>query len=268
MSRVGFVGAGRMGGPMVARLTRAGHQVRALGRSADRCAAIKELAAQPVTTTAELVNGADLVVVCVFTDQQVNEVCGAELLGAMREGAVLVIHTTASPRTVEAIATAAPHIDVVDAPVSGGPHDVAAGRVTLFVGGDDRPVDRIRPVLACYGDPVLHVGPLGAGQRVKLVNNAMFAAQIGLVAEAVSLGARLGVAESTLLRALPHGSAGSRPLSGIAAAGSVAAFTRAVGGFVGKDIAAIRATVTDLGGLEHLVNRGLSCSPHSEGECR
>ena len=74
----------------------------------------------------------------------------------MSPDAVLVVHTTGSPRTAQAIA--ARGVDVVDAPVSGGPHDVAAGRVTLFVGGEDDAVTRVRPLLSTYGDPVLHVG--------------------------------------------------------------------------------------------------------------
>ncbi len=74
------------------------------------------------------------------------------------------------------------------------------------------PWHELRPILGCYGDPVLHVGPIGAGQTVKLVNNALFAAQIGLLAEAVRLGERLGVPESTVLGALAHGSATSRVL--------------------------------------------------------
>jgi 3-hydroxyisobutyrate dehydrogenase-like beta-hydroxyacid dehydrogenase len=98
-----------------------------------------------------------------------------------------VLHTTGSPRTAQAIAArATPRgIGVVDCPVSGGPHDIAAGHVTLLAGGDGADIDRVRPVLAAYGDPMLHVGPLGAGQGVKLVNNAVFAANIGLLAEAV-----------------------------------------------------------------------------------
>lgn len=263
MSRVGVIGMGRMGSPMVARLCDAGHDVRVLGRSAERRVAIKELAAESVTTIAELACG-DVVIVCVFTDEQVDEVCmRSGLLAAMPERSVLVVHTTGSPHTVEAIAAAASHVDVVDAPVSGGPHDVAAGRVTLFVGGCDDAVERSRPVLACYGDPIVHVGPTGAGQRVKLINNAVFAAQVGLVTEAVHLAGRLGVAESTLLDALPHGSAGGCAIGSIAAAGSVSAFTRTVGDFLGKDVAVIRKTIGDLGILEDLANAALSCPPHS-----
>ena len=150
-------------------------------------------------------DGADVVIVCVFTDEQVQEVClDSDLLPSMKPGSVLVVHTTGSPQTAEAIAARADRhfIDVVDAPISGSPHDVAAGQVTLYVGGGDRR-RQVCAVLASYGDPLLHVGPLGAGQCVKLVNNLLFAAQIGLVAEAVQLASRLGIVEPTLLKALP-----------------------------------------------------------------
>jgi len=136
---------------------------------------------------------------------------------------------------------------VVDAPVSGGPHDIAAGRLTLFVGGADDAVARVRPVLGCYGDPVLHVGPSGNGQKVKLVNNALFAGHIGLLAESVRLGERLGVPESTLLAALPHGSATSRVLDIVAARGSVASFIEVAGEFVGKDVTVVRGIAEELG---------------------
>jgi 3-hydroxyisobutyrate dehydrogenase-like beta-hydroxyacid dehydrogenase len=118
-------------------------------------------------------------------------------------------------------------------------------------------VTRLRPLLGCYGHPVLHVGPSGAGQKVKLVNNALFAAHIGLLAESIRLGERLGVSESTLLAALPHGSATSRILSLIAAKDSVASFIDIAGEFVDKDVAVIRGIAeelgTDLGALDDVV---------------
>ncbi|CQD24153.1 6-phosphogluconate dehydrogenase [Mycolicibacterium conceptionense] len=178
----------------------------------------------------------------------------------MPEGSVLVLHPTGSPRTAEALAErGAPRgITVVDAPVSGGPHDIAAGTVTVFAGGDEAAVARAREVLTAYADPVLHVGPVGSGQRVKLVNNALFAAQIGVVAEGVRLGERLGIDEATLLTALTHGSAASRALGGIAATGSADAFIERVGEFIGKDVAVVRGTASelnsDLGRLEGLLD--------------
>lgn len=259
---VGFVGAGRMGAPMVRRLVAAGHRVQALGRTAEKRAAVEELGAHPVADTASVAQSADVVVVCVFTDEQVRQLClEGDLVARMRPGATLVLHTTGSPRTAQTVAARFEHVEVIDAPVSGGPHDIAAGSVTLFVGGSDDAVAGVRPVLETYGDPILHAGPPGAGQLVKLVNNTMFAAQIGLVAEGVRLGSRLGVDEGPLLNALTHGSAQSRVLSMIASAGSADAFISAVGEFIGKDVAVVRNTVAELGGdlgkLEALVDAGV-----------
>jgi 3-hydroxyisobutyrate dehydrogenase-like beta-hydroxyacid dehydrogenase len=253
-----------MGAPMVARLAGTGHEVRALGRSAEKCAAVRKLGAEGVSTVEDAADGADIAIVCVFTDEQVQRVClESDLIAAMKPGSVLVVHTTGSPHTAEAIAARADRrfIDVVDAPVSGGPHDVAAGQVTVFVGGGDDAVAQVRSVLSCYADPVLHVGPLGAGQRVKLLNNLLFAAQIGLVSETVQLGSQLGIVESTLLQALTHGSATSTALTQIAAAGSAATFIAAVGDFIGKDVAVVRKAVAELGididRLDDIVNSGL-----------
>jgi 3-hydroxyisobutyrate dehydrogenase-like beta-hydroxyacid dehydrogenase len=253
-----------MGAPMVRRLVNAGHEVRALGRTPEKASAVDDLGAFAVNDLAAVAEGADAVIVCVFTDDQVRQVClESVLLPTMRPGTSLVIHTTGSPRTAETIAAEAESRDiaVVDAPVSGGPHDIAAGRVTLFVGGSDDAVDRVRPVIACYGDPILHVGPIGAGQGVKLVNNTLFAAQIGLLHEAVRLGDRLGIDERQLLDAIGHGSAASRVASIVGARGSVDAFIEMVGEFVGKDVAVVRKTLaelgSDLGVLDEAINAGI-----------
>jgi 3-hydroxyisobutyrate dehydrogenase-like beta-hydroxyacid dehydrogenase len=235
-----------MGRPMVRRLAEAGHEVCVPARSAASRAALAQEPARVVGEAAEVGEGADVVLVCVHTDAQVREVClDSGLLDTMPNGATLVVHTTGSPHTVEEIAKRG--IDVLDAPVSGGPPDVAAGHLTLFVGGADDTVTRVRPVLRCYGDPVLHVGPLGAGQRVKLVNNTVFAAQIALLAHAARLGARLGVDERTLLEALTHGSASSRALAGVVRRGSVAEFARSTAEFLGKDLDVVRAVAGELG---------------------
>lgn len=261
MTRVGFIGTGRMGLPMVRRLVESGCEVRALGRSDETRRAITESGAEALSAVTEVGAGADVVLVCVFTDEQVREIClDSELLAAMPRGSALVVHTTVSPRTIEEVSSHAASygIDVIDAAVSGGPHDIAAGHLTLFTGGPEDAVARIQPVLESYGDPVLHVGPAGNGQRVKLVNNALFAAQIGLLAQGAALGRQLGIDEATLLNALPHGSSASRVMGNIAARGSVASFVSAVGEFLDKDVAVVRKTVAeldgDLGILDDVIN--------------
>jgi 3-hydroxyisobutyrate dehydrogenase-like beta-hydroxyacid dehydrogenase len=264
MSHVGFVGAGRIGAPMIGRLVEAGHHVRAVGRSPEKRDAVEKLGATGVQDIEDAAHDADIVIICVFTDEQVQRVClESELIPSMKPGSVIVVHTTGSPQTTKAVAARADRrfIDVVDAPVSGAPHDVDAGRITLFVGGDGAAVGQVIPVLSSYGDP-LHVGPLGAGQAVKLLNNLLFAANIGLVSEAVKLGGRLGIVEPTLLSALTNGSATSNALSLIAAAGSTAQFTTTVGDFIGKDVAVVRKALADLeidiGSLDDIAKSGLS----------
>lgn len=264
MTRVGFVGAGRMGAPMVRRLVDAGHTVTVLGRTPEKRTAATDLGAATASDPVEVAAASDVVVVCVFTDDQVRQVCLEDgLLAAMSPGATLVLHTTGSPDTARDLAARGRErgVDVVDAPVSGGPHDIAAGAVTLFVGGSDAAVERAEPVLAAYGDPILRVGPLGAGQSVKLVNNTVFAAQIGLLREAVRLGGALGVAEPDLLDALTHGSASSRVLTMVAGRGSVGAFIDMAGAFVGKDVDVVRTIAesagTDLGLLDEAISVGI-----------
>lgn len=264
MTRVGFIGAGRMGLPMVGRLTQAGHEVRGLVRSDASQTAVEAAGAQAVSTLSAVGADADIVIICVFTDEQVREVClGSELLASMPRGSTLVLHTTGSPSTAEAVTEHAAKygVAVVDSPVSGGPHDIAAGRLTLFVGGDPDTVARIQPTLESYADPVLYVGRLGNGQRVKLVNNALFAAQIGLLTEAVRLGTQLGIDETDLLAALPYGSSNSRALTSVSSKGSVSAFADSVGDFLSKDVGVVRKVVAELDGslglLDDAVNTAL-----------
>lgn len=249
--RVGVIGPGRMGEQVVRRLVEVGYQPTVLARSAKTHSVLAADGIKVVGAGADVAESSDAVIVCVYNDEQVRRVClDNQLLEQLPRGSTLVVHTTASPHTIEAIESrAAPRqIDVVDAPFSGGPRDVAAGHVTLFVGGTEYAVTRMRPVLESYGDPVLHAGPPGAGQRVKLVNNALFTAQIGLLTESVRLGAQLGLDEAVLLNTLPHGSAASRALTFAAAKGSVSEVVRSVGAFVGKDVDVVRNVAAELGG--------------------
>jgi 3-hydroxyisobutyrate dehydrogenase-like beta-hydroxyacid dehydrogenase len=237
---------------MVERMVAGGHEVRVLGRTPDKCDRLAAAGATPVAEAADVAADADVVCVCVFSDDQVREIClGGSLPDAMPPGSVLVVHTTGSPRTVQAIAAtpaaASRGIGVLDAPVSGGPHDIAAGHITLLVGGDEKHLDRVKPALETYGNPVLHLGPLGNGQAVKLVNNALFAANIGLVTAAVGLGNQLGIEERTLLSALQHGSSSSRALGGAAARGSAAGFATAIAEFLGKDVAVAKTVAAEFG---------------------
>ncbi|KPM52347.1 6-phosphogluconate dehydrogenase [Frankia sp. CcI49] len=249
--RIGFIGAGRMGRPMVDRLIAAGHEVTVLARSPQARAAAEADGLTCASTVSATVRDADAVFVAVLTDDQVRSVClGPEgAVAAMRPEATLVQHTTSDPQTAHLLAEAGSGrgIGVLDAALSGGPHDVAAGRLTLWVGGDEALLDRMRPVLGTYASPVMSVGPVGNGQRVKLVNNALFVAQVGLAIDAVRLAGSLGIEESAILAALQHGSGASRGLGVVAGGGSVDAVAGRIGDLMLKDVTVVREVARSAG---------------------
>lgn len=249
--RLGFIGAGRMGRPIVDRLRAAGHDVTVLVRRPESRASAEADGLSWTGTIAETVRDADVVFVVVLTDEQVRSVClGPEgALAAMRSGAVLVQHTTSDPATARLLVEEASDrgIRVLDAALSGGPNDIAEGRLTLWVGGEEAVLDDVRPLLATYASPVLWVGAAGNGQRVKLVNNALFVAQTGLAVDAVRLAGSLGIGEQTILAALQHGSGASRALGVVARGGSVDSVTERLAALMLKDVTVVREVARNAG---------------------
>ncbi|WP_285223262.1 NAD(P)-binding domain-containing protein [Frankia sp. AgPm24] len=239
--RVGFVGVGSVGRPMLEQVVRAGHEVSFHARRPEVAREVAVCGATSVASPAELGAALDVAVVCVFSDAQVHEVCGGDdgLLATLPAGSTLVVHTTCSPETPTELARVgqARGVSVLDAGFSGGPADAAAGRVTLLVGGEVAVLERVRPVLASYASPILHVGGLGDGQRVKLVNNALFGANVALVAEAERLAEELGIDPARALEAIGHCSGASYALGTVRAAGSSAGLHAAAGRYIAKDVA-------------------------------
>ena len=249
--KIGFIGPGRMGRPMLDRLVAAGHDVSVLVRSPQARAAAAAAGLPWAGTVAATVRDADAVFVVVLTDEQVRSVClgpdGA--IAAMKPGATLIQHTTSAPVTAELLAEVGAErgIKVLDAALSGGPHDVAAGSLTLWVGGDEAALEELRPVLDSYASPVMFVGPAGNGQRVKLVNNALFVAQVGLAIDAVRLAASLGIEENAILAAVQQGSGASRALSVVARGGSVDAVAERLAELMLKDVTVVREVAQSAG---------------------
>jgi 3-hydroxyisobutyrate dehydrogenase-like beta-hydroxyacid dehydrogenase len=126
-------------------------------------------------------------------------------------------------------------VSVIDAPVSGGGMAAAAGTLLVLAGGDNGDVERARPVLSTYGDPVLHLGPLGSGQLAKVINNALMTAHLGLADDALRVGASLQLDVAALAKALTYGSGASYSL-GIRAriAGELSQFS--AGALLRKDL--------------------------------
>lgn len=196
----GFIGLGSQGGAMARRMVEAGYPTILWARRAETLEPYHDTAATYAASVAELGANADHVGICVVDDAGVRQVC-AELLPAMRRGSVIVVHSTVHPDTCVDLATdAAPYgVAVIDAPVSGGGQGATAGNLTVMVGGDAEAVALARPVFETFAGTIIHLGAVGAGQKAKLVNNSLMAANMALANHALNAGAALGIDRKALI---------------------------------------------------------------------
>jgi 3-hydroxyisobutyrate dehydrogenase len=169
--------------------------------------------ASVASTPAALAAEVDMVGICVLTDTDVEQVTlGPDgLIEGLRPGTIVAIHSTVHPSTCTRIASALADTgaEVIDAPVSGGGPAAAAHQLLVMVGGEPTTFERAQPVFAAFGEPIVHLGPLGAGETAKLVNNLLLTSTLALVHQAVELGATLGVEAGALVTSLQHGSSRS-----------------------------------------------------------
>ncbi|MEU1981077.1 NAD(P)-binding domain-containing protein [Nocardia sp. NPDC019395] len=247
---VGFVGAGRMGEPMVYRLVAAGHRVRVYARRDSVRERLRARGATVVDSIAEAVSSADIAILCLFSDAQLVEVLGGPdgVFAAARRDTIVVSHTTGTVTTVTGLAAGNPGgPTLLDGPVSGSADDIAAGKLTVLLGGAAAAVARARPVLESYASTIITTGALGTALSVKLVNNALFAANAQMAAAALELGKRLGIGEEQLLDALAVSSGRSFAAGSIGRTGGLVKFEQVVAPFLRKDVAACRSATADLG---------------------
>ncbi|HEX6059379.1 MAG TPA: NAD(P)-dependent oxidoreductase [Gemmatimonadaceae bacterium] len=205
MTRVAFLGLGAIGRPMASRLAAApGVELTVWNRTrttADAFAGAN--AARVAATPAEAARGAAVVVTCLPTSADVAGLLDGEtgLLAGLERGATLVDCTSGDPPTSRAIAARLAERDVafLDAPVSGGVSGAEQGTLTVMVGGDPAVLERVRPVLASFGTKIVQCGPVGAGDALKAVNNALLAIGIWATGEGLAALRRAGVAPDVAL---------------------------------------------------------------------
>jgi 3-hydroxyisobutyrate dehydrogenase len=202
---VGFVGLGNIGKPMALRLVASGHDVLVHDVAAEPVAELERAGAKAATSVAEVARQVDVLCVMVRDDDQVREVVG-EVLGAGRDGLVVVLHSTVAAGTPAALAdTAARHgVLVVDAPVSGGAMGAADGTLAILVGGTAEAFERCAPPLRAMGSEVVHAGPVGAGTRMKLARNLMHFVAFAAATEAQRLAEAAGLDLVELGRIVRH----------------------------------------------------------------
>lgn len=204
---VGFIGVGHMGRPMVDRLLAAGWPTEVYVRRPELRAELEEAGVPVATSAVELAGHADCVILCFFSDAQVRQVMldadggASEVLAAMRPGSVLVSHVTGSPSLAVDLQAAAPDgVTMLDVPISGTDDHIRRGQLTLMVGGDERALERVRPAFETYCNPILHVGGLGDGQRIKLINNLLFTVSLRIALEGAKLAGSMGISAEELSR--------------------------------------------------------------------
>lgn len=238
---VGFIGMGSMGTPMVERMVAAGHTVRVYCRREQTASAAAARGGIPVAALADAARDADLVTVCVYTADQVREVCLGDdgLIAAMKAGSALVIHTTCAPHHIAELVSSASArgVSVVDAPLDGRPSDVAAGAVRVLMGADAEARAFVTPVIGSYAGVIIDVGEPGAAQRTKILNVLLTAAQTALIADTARLAGQLGLDPAAALRAINQTGVTSRHLgSALAFSDDPTRHAAMVKPFVTKDI--------------------------------
>ncbi len=213
MARIGFVGLGNMGGPMVVNLLKAGHEVRVFDIVEALMEKSRAAGATPAASATEAASGVDLFVSMLPASAHVESLYLGQsgVLGSISTDTLVIDCSTISPsvaRNVSAEARSA-GITMLDAPVSGGVGGAVAGTLTFIVGGTDEGFDRARPVLGDMGRNIFHAGDAGAGQAAKVCNNMLLSVLMTGTAEALQLGVENGLDPAVLSEIMRKSSGGN-----------------------------------------------------------
>jgi 3-hydroxyisobutyrate dehydrogenase len=217
MERVGFVGLGTMGAAMAANLARAGYPLRVWNRTPGKARPLVEIGAIEAGTPRELAAAVDTVVICVSDTPDVEAVLfdADGVAQGAAPGTLVIDCSTISPRSTRDFARRLSErgIAMIDAPVSGGSEGALQATLTIMVGGEAADVARAHAVLAAMGRTITHMGPIGAGQATKAVNQVILSGAYLGVAEGIVLAMRAGLDPEAVVTALSGGGAQSWVLS-------------------------------------------------------
>ena len=246
-ARIGFIGMGSIGKPMALNLSRSGVPLTLWAR---RPEVLEEFpsSVQRAQTPAELGVQSDLVGVVVFDADAVEEVFfGSEgLIEGLVPGSIVLVHSTVPPEFIIDVAARAKArgIEVIDAPVSGGPNGAELGELTIMAGGSAAVLELAKPLTDVLATSVIHLGDIGAGQKTKLMNNAVFTAQLAIVESVVALASELEIDPQALMQAISASSGKSFAVDMFRGAGSVEVIASgAAKPALTKDVSILRSLV-------------------------
>ena len=212
--QVGFIGLGLMGTPMAIKLIEAGHSLTVWGRSSDKLQHVLDKGATLSASPKALVATSDVVLLCVTDTNAVEAVVFGDdgVAAGGSAGKILIDHSSIQPDASRRFAERLRDMcsmDWIDAPVSGGPAGVERGTLVVMAGGDTQPYEKVRDLVASYASRFTLMGPQGAGQSTKLINQTLVAAHVSIVAEATQLALDAGIGAERIPEALASGRADS-----------------------------------------------------------
>ncbi|MBF9034000.1 NAD-binding protein [Rhodobacterales bacterium HKCCE2091] len=214
MAKLAFLGLGVMGFPMAGHLQAAGHEVTVYNRTGAKARAWAEKhGGTHAATPAEAARGSEFVMACVGNDDDLRSVVTGEdgALAGMSGGAVFVDHTTVSAIVTKELAAEAAEKDIgwVDAPVSGGQAGAENGQLAIMCGGDEAHFAAAEPVMDAYAKAIVHFGPVGSGQLVKMVNQVCIAGLVQAMSEGLFLAMEAGLDAKKVAGLVSQGAGGS-----------------------------------------------------------
>ena len=208
--KIGFIGLGIMGKPMVRNLLKAGHEVWVNNRSKAPMEELVKDGAHAVSRQ-ELAENAEIIITMLPNGPQVKEVMLGDVVNYMHAGQIFIDCSSISPVVSKEIAAvlAEKGVEMLDAPVSGGEPKAIDGTLSFMVGGEEEVFNTFKPVLLAMGSSAVRCGGIGAGNTTKLANQIIVAANIQAVAEALTLAQKAGVDPDLVFQAIKGGLAGS-----------------------------------------------------------
>lgn len=215
--KIGFIGLGVMGKSMAINIIKNGHNLKVSDLNKEAVNELKGMGAEECLNGAEAADGADIVFTSLPNSQIVESVVTGKggILETAKEGMIYVDLSSITPKIIQNIAKKASEkgVKVLDAPVSGGSAGAQKGTLTIMVGGDEESFNKVLPVLNCIGTKVFHVGNVGAGDTLKLVNNLLLGANMVAVSEALALGVKAGLKPEIMYNIISQSSGSSYALT-------------------------------------------------------
>jgi 3-hydroxyisobutyrate dehydrogenase len=219
--RVAILGLGTMGSGMASNLLKAGFPVSAYNRTQAKAAPVAAAGARIAATPADAVRDADVVISMLSDDDASRKTWTGDVgaLAAAKPGAVLIESSTVTPAWIAELAALASvrNLTLLDAPVTGSRVQAESGQLTFLVGGDESALERVRSVLGSMSKEIVHLGPVGSGSRMKLINNFLCGVQVASLAEGLAWIERSGLNREQALKILCNGAPGSPLLNAISA---------------------------------------------------